>query len=116
MAPAFAALSSSEFPDLIDLLPGVELQLDVLRVELTALREAGANRSDALDGAPEFEAFDSNRGHGALPGREDGPHVRAQCVHRPLEILQPRRERWGTRKSRVDVVKQTAVRGQLLGE
>ena len=52
----------------------------------------------------------------ARPGRENGPHVRAQCIHRPLEILQTRRERRRTRKSHVDVVDRTAERGQLLGE
>ena len=108
--------TSPKFSDLFDQLAGDELQLDVLRVELAAVGEAGPNRLYALDGTAELETLDSNGRHGALAGGEDGPHVRAQCIDRALQVFQPRREGRGAGETCVDVVEQTPEGGQLLSE
>src|SRR5215203_2033774 len=96
-------LGSPKFADIAGELAGDELELDVLGVERTAsLRETGPNRLDPVDCAAKLQTLDADRRLGTLPCREDGPHVRPQCVHGGLEVFQPRGEHGGPRKTGVN--------------
>jgi|SRR5215211_2008382 len=99
-------LDSPKFSDIAGELAGKELELDVLGVKRTASlpSETSPNRLDPVNSAAKFETLDPNRRLSTLTCREDGPHVRAQGVHRGLEVLQPRREHGGTSKTGVDIV------------
>jgi hypothetical protein len=77
----FQALS--EFVDVVRELPGKELKLEMLGVERSGPlgSEAGANRLKAFEGATQLQTLDPNLRDGPVSRREDGPHVRAQCVN-----------------------------------
>ena len=97
-------------------LPSNELELEMLRVQRTGPlgSEAGANRPKAFEGATQLQALDSNLREGPVSGRENGPHIRAQCVERALEVLEPLGGRRCAGQAGVDLVEQAAEREQLL--